>query len=147
MWIKSPSKGPWRQGTMSEAINPPEIFNCQRCGNCCQGYGGTFVNDHEINSISKFLNLISTRFIAEFCQHSGERLVLVQGSNGYCIFWNKLCTIHPVKPKMCKQWPFIDSILVDVTNWEIMASCCPGIRTDVPDQLIAACVKKVNRNE
>jgi len=132
---------------MSEAIDPHDIFTCQRCGNCCQGYGGTFVNGHEINAISNFLNLTSTRFIAKFCQYSGERPVLVQGDDGYCIFWKKMCTIHPVKPKMCKQWPFIDSILVDVTNWKIMASCCPGIRTDVSDHLITAYVKKVNRNE
>lgn len=132
---------------MSEAIEPHEIFTCQRCGNCCRGYGGTFLTDHDIDSISKFLDLTAPRFITEFCQYSGERLVLVQGDDGYCIFWKKLCTIHPVKPKMCKQWPFIDSILVDVANWKIMASCCPGIRVDVPDHLITACVKEVNRNE
>lgn len=128
---------------MSEAIDPQEIFTCQRCGSCCQGYGGTFVTDREINSISRYLNLTSNRFIAEFCQPSGQRRVLVQGSDGYCIFWRKLCTIHPVKPKMCKQWPFIESILVDAANWQIIASCCPGMRTDVTDQLIIVCVKKV----
>lgn len=128
---------------MSEAMDPNEIFTCQRCGNCCRGYGGTFVTDHDIKSISRLLNIKSTRFIEQFCQTSGDKLVLAQGRDGYCIFWQKLCAIHPVKPKMCKQWPFIESILVDVNNWHTMASCCPGIQTDVPDQVITACVKKV----
>jgi Fe-S-cluster containining protein len=128
---------------MSDAIHPDDIFTCQRCGDCCRGYGGTFVTDEDIESLSRFLNITSTRFVAEFCQISGVEPVLAQGNEGYCIFWNKLCTIHPVKPQMCKKWPFIESVLVDVTNWQMMASSCPGIQTDIPDQLIRECVEKV----
>jgi hypothetical protein len=43
---------------------------------------------------------------------------------------------------MCKAWPFIESILVDVNNWQIMAASCPGIRIDVPDSVVMECVKK-----
>ena len=80
------------------------------------------------------------RFTAEYCQSSGRRWVLAQGENGYCVFWDDLCTIHPVKPKMCRQWPFIQSVLVDTNNWHIMAALCPGIRTDIPDSVIRQCV-------
>ena len=41
---------------------------------------------------------------------------------------------------MCRQWPFIESVLVDINNWRIMAGLCPGICTDVPDVVIKACV-------
>jgi hypothetical protein len=41
---------------------------------------------------------------------------------------------------MCKKWPFLKSILVDINNWHIMASLCPGIRTDAPDSTIKAYV-------
>ncbi len=50
--------------------------------------------------------------------------------SGYCIFWDKVCTIHEVKPRMCKIWPFIESILLDPSNWAIIKSTCPGIRDD-----------------
>jgi len=73
---------------------------------------------------------------------SGERPILAQGDNGYCIFWDEACTIHPVKPRMCKAWPFIGSVLVDVNNWHIMAASCPGIRIDVPDSVVMECVKQ-----
>ena len=74
---------------------------------------------------------------------SGNKPLLAQHQNGYCIFWDKLCTIHPVKPKMCKQWPFIESLLVDMINWQAMASMCPGIRTDLPDRLVRDIVNTV----
>ncbi|UCE54257.1 MAG: YkgJ family cysteine cluster protein [Desulfobacterales bacterium] len=127
---------------MSDAITPDDIFTCQKCGDCCRGYGGTFVADKDIQRISRYLNMDSSQFVAEFCQISGGKPVLTQGDNGYCIFWDRLCTIHPVKPQMCKKWPFIGSILADVNNWHIIAACCSGIRTDVPDRLIKECVKK-----
>ena len=128
---------------MSDAIRPNDIFSCQKCGECCRGYGGTFVTDKDIQRITRYLNVDSSRFVAEFCQISGGKPVLAQGDNGYCIFWDQLCAIHPVKPQMCKKWPFIESILADVENWRIMAALCTGIRTDVTGRLIKECVKKV----
>ncbi len=63
--------------------------------------------------------------------------------SGYCIFWDELCTIHEVKPRMCKVWPFIESILVDMSNWAVIKSMCPGVRENGnPDDLVA-CVKAV----
>jgi len=37
---------------------------------------------------------------------------------------------------MCRCWPFIDSVLVDVENWHIMVASCPGIRTDIPADVV-----------
>ena len=130
---------------MSAGDNPEAIFTCRKCGECCRGYGGTFVSEKDIEAISRYLKIDSRRLIAEFCQLSGGKAVLAQGKNGYCLLWDKdkQCTIQPVKPEMCKKWPFIESILADVNNWRIMAALCAGIRTDVPGRLIKECVKKV----
>ena len=70
--------------------------------------------------------------MADYCRLSGGRPLLAQGPDGYCIFWKKLCTIHPVKPRMCRRWPFIESILVDPANWLAMAGSCPGMATGIP---------------
>jgi Fe-S-cluster containining protein len=115
------------------------VFQCTQCGECCKGYGGTYVSEKEIRLISAFLKVDARDFVATYCQFSGGRPVLAQAQNGYCMFWDKICTIHPVKPKMCRQWPYIESLLIDLGNWRIMASACPGIRRDAsPDQILQA---------
>ncbi len=123
-------------------VKPSDIFKCKKCGDCCKGYGGTFLSEKDLRSIAEYLNTDTEDIIANYCQMSGKKPVLSQGKNGYCVFWNGQCTIHPVKPRMCKLWPFIESVLIDIQNWQIMAALCPGIRTDVPDQVVRECVHK-----
>ena len=89
------------------------------------------------------LDMPAQRFVQKYCQMSGGQPVLAQGAYGYCIFWDGLCSIHPVKPHMCRQWPFIRAILVDPANWYIMAANCPGMRTDVPDEAVRQCVTEI----
>ena len=126
----------------SDQINPDVLFDCRLCGDCCKGYGGTYVTGEDIEAISGYIGTDSRKFVAEYCQYSGNRPVLAQRDDGYCVFWDKLCTIHPVKPLMCKRWPFLKSLLVDPGNWQIMADSCPGIRTDVSEHILKKCVKK-----
>lgn len=112
------------------------LFACQMCGDCCRGYGGTYVSESDIAAIADFLGEDPAAFKARCCQLSGSRYVLRQADNGYCVFWDALCRIHPVKPRMCRNWPFITAVLEDIDNWRIMGDTCPGIRTDLPDDLI-----------
>ena len=123
-------------------MKPSDIFNCTKCGDCCKGYGGTFVTAQDIDAIAGYINADPKRFVADYCRLSGNKPVIAQGKNGYCIFWDKLCTIHPVKPRMCKSWPFLESVLIDTNNWHIMAALCAGIRTDVPDDIVKECVRE-----
>lgn len=132
---------------MSDPIDPESLFACQKCGECCRGYGGTFVSAKDIAAIARYLKIDARQFIDRFCQLSGGKAVLAQGDNGYCILWDKQCTIHPVKPEMCQKWPFIESLLVDPKNWQAMASSCPGMQADAPERLIKACAKKVLADE
>jgi Fe-S-cluster containining protein len=123
-------------------VKPSDIFKCRQCGDCCKGYGGTFVTEKEIKAIADYLKTDPESFVDNYCKVSGGKTLLAQGRDAYCLFWDGLCTIHPVKPRMCKNWPFIKSVLVDITNWHIMAALCPGIRTDFPDDVIKECVRK-----
>lgn len=123
-------------------MKPSDIFNCTKCGDCCKGYGGAFVTPDDIKAISNYLNAEPEHFIEKFCQISGGKPLIAQGDNGYCIFWDEVCTIHPVKPRMCKEWPFIKAVILDIENWHIMASLCPGIRTDIPMDIVQDYVRK-----
>ncbi len=121
----------------SDIIDSKLLFECTQCGECCKGYGGTYVTHNDIERISRHIDGDPAKFVQQFCNLSGKRPVLAQREDKYCIFWDQFCTIHPVKPLMCRKWPFLESILVDPANWLIMSKSCPGIHTEVdPNVLI-----------
>ena len=121
---------------MPSESTPDDLFQCRMCGDCCLGYGGTYVSASDIQAIADYLGEDPAHFKSRFCQLSGTRYMLAQSDNGYCVFWDGLCRIHPVKPRMCRNWPFIAAVLEDVSNWRIMGASCPGIRTDIPDPVV-----------
>jgi len=116
------------------------LFACQKCGHCCHGYGGTVVSPADIERIAAFIGTSPALFTQNYCQRSGNKVVLAQGPNGYCVFWDKLCTIHPVKPRMCRHWPFIEALVIDPGNWRVMADTCPGMRADASAADVANCM-------
>ncbi|MBU0462100.1 MAG: YkgJ family cysteine cluster protein [Proteobacteria bacterium] len=111
-----------------------DIFECQLCGNCCNGFGGTYVTSQDIINISTYLCCDPEKFIEIYCDPSGSRHVLTQGKDGACIFFDNIhqCTIHPVKPYMCKAWPFIQAVIKHPENWNAMAGACPGMEKNIP---------------
>ena len=127
-----------------DAEKAPEdsAFACKQCGECCIGYGGTFITDQDIERISAYIGTDPHGFVEQFCCLSGDKPVLTQQDDGHCVFWDKVCTIHPVKPQMCRKWPYIESLLIDFGNWNIMASMCPGMKKDVSSRIVKAWVKK-----
>ncbi len=130
----------------SEAEPCEDLFSCTLCGECCKGFGGTYLSDADIEAIARFLDIDTQIFIDKYTALSGSKRLIRQAESGYCVFWDRVCTIHPVKPRMCRQWPFIRNILVDVGNWRAMAKSCPGMNADAADDDILACVKKAFAN-
>ncbi len=129
---------------MSGKVKPEILFECRQCGECCKGYGGTYVSAEDTVLISRFIGADPATFVDKYCQLSGRRPVLAQAEDGYCVFCEDgACTIHPVKPVMCRAWPFIKSVLVDVGNWHAMARACPGINTDLDDEVIRQGVRQM----
>lgn len=122
------------------------LFECTRCGDCCKGYGGTYLTESDINTISAFIGISALEFLRRYCVLSGQRPILAQQANEYCIFYDQGCCIHEVKPRMCRQWPFIQSLMVDIANWRMMASVCPGMNTQLDgQQLLAAIRREINQ--
>ncbi len=111
-----------------------DIFECRQCGECCNGFGGTYVTQKDILKICEYRHFDPDRFIDTYCDRSGSRFVLTRGKDGCCIFFDavKQCTIHPVKPYMCKAWPFIQTIIKNPENWNAMSNSCPGMKKDIP---------------
>jgi len=130
---------------MPSELTPEKLFECQMCGDCCRGYGGTYVSTSDIQAIAGYLKIDPADFKKRYCRRSGSRYVITQSDSGYCIFWDQLCRIHPVKPRMCRNWPFIEAVLKDVANWRIMGASCPGIRTDLSDEIIHEAIARLIR--
>ena len=122
----------------SKVLKGEDIFKCLECGACCKGFGGTYVSENDIKKISEFINVDPKIFINRYLTESGSKYVLVQGKDDMCIFYDKekQCTIHPVKPYMCKAWPFIKAIISNPENWNAMAGSCPGIQKDIEHNIL-----------
>ena len=119
------------------AIHRP-LFSCIQCGKCCQGYGGTYVSEKDIEKIAQFLRETPDDVKSQYCVASANQWLVAQKRDGYCVFYDNNCTIHPVKPRMCRQWPFIPNLVTDIRIWYTMAECCPGMRRDIElDDLIS----------
>ena len=127
----------------SNRIQTAALFQCRNCGKCCQGYGGTYLTKRDIKAIARYIKADPNGFVDLYCCRSGGKPLLAQREDGYCIFWDRLCTIHPVKPLMCRKWPFLESILVDPANWLIMAGSCPGIQTEVDPPTLENVVRQM----
>ena len=120
----------------------PSLFECTQCGDCCKGYGGTYLTESDITKIATFIGVGTAEFKKRYCALSGNRPILTQQGNGYCIFFDGNCSIHAVKPNMCRKWPYIESLMVDIANWRIMAGVCPGMNKDLDEQHLMAAIRK-----
>ncbi|NOX34275.1 MAG: YkgJ family cysteine cluster protein [Deltaproteobacteria bacterium] len=135
----------------SEYKSPGDVFECRQCGDCCKGFGGTYITPRDISDISKYIKSDPEKFVEKYCDRSGSRHVLTIGKNGYCIFFDKRkqCTIHPVKPYMCRAWPFIQTIIKHPENWNAMANSCSGMKKDIPygnlQKIVAVAKGKLDR--
>jgi Fe-S-cluster containining protein len=131
----------------SRMPSPDEIFRCTRCGECCRGFGGTYVSAADMGAIAELVGCPPEDFARRYCRMSGGRPLLAQRDDGYCVFYDGGCTIHPAKPRMCRRWPFIESVVTDPLNWSIMAGSCPGMRTGLPPERVRECVRRVLEGE
>ncbi|MCJ7772610.1 MAG: YkgJ family cysteine cluster protein, partial [Desulfobacterales bacterium] len=67
---------------MSDPIEANYLFECKKCGDCCKGYGGTFVSPDDIKAIADFVGEDPEGFLGRYCRMSGTRPVLAQNNNG-----------------------------------------------------------------
>ena len=105
---------------------------CKTCpGNCCIGESGNiWVNQKEIIQICSFLQMNIVDFIRTYLNTNGNRYSIKENltKNGFaCYFFdglNKQCSIYPVRPFQCRQYPFWKYFK---THKENVIKECPGI--------------------
>ncbi|MBW2065751.1 MAG: YkgJ family cysteine cluster protein [Deltaproteobacteria bacterium] len=110
-----------------------KAFQCKKCGKCCYGEGGIFLDPEERLRIASHLNISADEFVALYCEQRNGRLSVKTGPDKYCIFYDreKQCLIHEVKPRVCSLWPFYPALLKDPDAWLLAQGACPGINPRV----------------
>ena len=82
-------------------------FECQRCGNCCRGDGIVRVTPEEVRAIAEFLNIPVQECYNRYTIQVHDGYWLKDKPNKDCIFLEgNLCSIHPVKPRQCRDFPW-----------------------------------------
>lgn len=119
-----------------------DIFQCTQCGECCSGYGGTYMTPGDVERIAAHIGVSRERFLAAYCQMSGDMPVIAVGPDGRCVFFRENCSIHAVKPRMCRAWPFIEAVERAPSNWELMSGACEGIQTGIPHDELRRIVRE-----
>ncbi|MDR2744854.1 MAG: YkgJ family cysteine cluster protein [Desulfovibrio sp.] len=109
------------------------IFRCRMCGRCCEGRGGIVVSPEDIARLSAFLHLASEEFIARYGERSGGKVKIRAGDTDCCIFFTRKegCTVHGVKPAVCRAWPYFRGNIVDPESLGLAKAFCPGISPHV----------------
>lgn len=110
---------------MKQNAKPP-VFACRRCGECCRGDKGILVTPWEADRLAAFLGLTLDDLYRRFFIASplGPQLAT---RNGACVFLaDNRCQVHPVKPRICRQWPFLPALLKHPDEFEAAREACPG---------------------
>ncbi len=114
---------------MTENSDKSPVFNCQQCGDCCYGRGGIHVQPHEVEAMAALLVMSVDEFTRGYVEKSVTGARLTVADNGFCVFLGEgnLCRVHPVKPLICRQWPFLPALLVNADELEHAKGACPGL--------------------
>ena len=114
---------------MTESQEKSPVFNCRQCGDCCSGRGGIHVRPHEVEAMAALLSMSEADFCRNYVEVSVTGPRLTVGDTGSCVFLQagNLCRVHPVKPFICCQWPFLPALLVNADELEHAKGACPRI--------------------
>jgi len=111
------------------SFDPEACTQCQ--GKCCNGDSGNiFVNRKDIQAISEFLGIETSRFIEEYLTKVSYKFSIKEiktDRNYACIFFDtksNRCSIYPVRPNQCRTFPFWHYFK---DRPEEVARECPGI--------------------
>ncbi|MDI6853430.1 MAG: YkgJ family cysteine cluster protein [Deltaproteobacteria bacterium] len=107
--------------------NKQPAFACRQCGECCCGDKGILVTPSEAEALAAFLRLTLEELQSRFLIDSplGPQLATL---NGACVFLaDNRCRVHPVKPRICREWPFLPALLKHADEFEAAKEACPGL--------------------
>lgn len=117
--------------------NDPTAFVCRQCGHCCEGEGGIVLAAKDQQRLADHLKLALDAFLDGFTRRKADKIELASRADGYCVFFEDGCAVHPARPNICRAWPFFRGNLLDASSWELSRGYCPGINPTVSHDAFA----------
>jgi len=106
------------------------VFSCQQCGECCQGERGILVTPSEQEAMAAHLGLSPDDFAARYLVATPLGPQLASRDGACALQEDGLCQVHPVKPRICREWPFLQALLEHADEFEAAKGACPGLAAD-----------------
>ena len=123
---------------------PP--FECQRCGQCCQGRGGIYYQDEEVEAAAQEMGLDREIFIQRYLIYREQRWEVAANPEGNCVLLGpEGCLVHRAKPTICRRWPFFDALINDSGAFEEAKLACPGIDPELSHQDFVRFAQKMHK--
>lgn len=66
-------------------------------------------------------------FLAAHTDGKAGKIRLGVREDGFCLFFQDGCGVHPARPDVCRAWPFFRGNLLDASSWELALEYCAGI--------------------
>ncbi|MCL2325657.1 MAG: YkgJ family cysteine cluster protein [Proteobacteria bacterium] len=108
-------------------------FSCTQCGRCCCGEPGVvYFSPGEFDRLAAFLQetrQLSRETILRDMMRPCQDAYSARDDfpDGHCIFYDNGCTVYPVRPSQCRDFPFWRTNLHSASDWNQLSPQCPGI--------------------
>jgi Fe-S-cluster containining protein len=116
-------------GIIPDLLHSSLPFNCLKCGRCCRGRGGVWLDDSDRQIVADYLSVDLETFTRTYLE-ADKSLWLVKNQKpfGYCSFFkDNNCEIHDCKPFSCRLWPFFYGILTYKSAFLEAKEDCPAL--------------------
>lgn len=103
-------------------------FSCTECGECCRRPGVVVLASDEMEAIAAHLG-VSVQTLIEECaiEPRGDVWWIRLRNNPCPLLVEDRCSVHAVKPRQCRAYPFWPEIVGSFESWKEEAAICPGI--------------------
>lgn len=90
------------------------------------------LNEEEAGAAANFLGLGPEDFRRLYLEQGQPPWDIRTGPDNFCLFHQAdgRCLIHPVKPAVCRAWPFLPGILRHESAFEEAKLACPGLAAE-----------------
>lgn len=107
----------------------PYEFDCTRCSICCEGEKGIIVdNEKDLPRLLDFFQCSLEELDDKYTHiYNGKRFI--RDKENFCLFFEegKGCGVHPVRPDICRAWPYFKGNILDEISFEMAKKDCKGI--------------------
>jgi Fe-S-cluster containining protein len=106
-------------------------FECTGCGGCCTGRGDHYVAASlgEQRAIQRYLGISWRWFRRRYRMIAEDGIESLRWDTDRCVFLdgNRRCSIYPVRPAQCREYPFWPEVVASAASWKAEARRCEGI--------------------